>query len=83
MLWREGIYYLAKYNVQSTFVIMKEPKRISVEQFASTQLNRRGNPMTHSYIYRLIREHMKGINKRELWFNYEFTGKSDRIYILI
>jgi hypothetical protein len=60
--------------------------RISVEQYAKTQRNRRGQVMSASYIYRLIRRDMKakkaGIEDKELWFEYELEGDKDRIWIV-
>lgn len=58
--------------------------KISVEQYASQHnsvLSRRGHKMTASYIYRLIRQHIAGTNKRELWFKYVLEGDKDRIFI--
>jgi hypothetical protein len=64
----------------------KDNNRISVEQFALTQRNRRGQPMSASYLYRLIRRDMKakraGIEDAELWFEYELEGPKDRIWII-
>ncbi len=57
---------------------------VSLREYASKHnpvLNRRGKPMSEGYLYRLIREDIKGINSRELWFKYELTGEKDRIYI--
>lgn len=71
-------------------------KKVSLKEYAenyNTRLTRRGKPMSESYIYRLIRQHMgtekdpklanppKGL--RELWFKYEFEGNKDRIWIII
>lgn len=44
---------------------------------------RRNKKMSESYLYRLIREDIKGINNRPLWFEYELTGEKDRIWIKI
>lgn len=59
----------------------KAVNKITVEEFAATQLNRRGKQMSYSYIYRLIREHNKG-KRNDLWFKYEFEGNKDRIWII-
>ena len=58
-------------------------KRISVEQYVKTGevLNRRQQPVSAGYIYRLIRQHIKG-ERSQLPFNYELTGDKDRIYIV-
>ncbi len=46
-------------------------------------LNRRHQPMSESYLYRLIREDIAGKCKRELWFEYLLEGPKQRIFILI
>ena len=61
-------------------------KKISVEDFAlnyNQVLSRRNKKMTPSYIYRLIRHHVEGISKRQLWFEYVMEGDKDRIYIVV
>jgi hypothetical protein len=57
--------------------------KISVEQFAASNklINRRGKPVSPSYIYRLIREHSKGL-RNDVPFNYIMEGNKDRIYIV-
>ena len=45
--------------------------------------NRRGKKMSEGYIYRLIREDIKGTNTRDLWFKYVLEGEKDRIFIVI
>ncbi len=57
--------------------------KISVEQFAAMGkvINRRGQPVSPSYIYRLIRKHNKG-ELNTIPFNYVMEGAKDRIYIL-
>ena len=40
---------------------MKKENKISVEEFAATQRNRRGQPMSASYIYRLIRQDIREV----------------------
>jgi hypothetical protein len=70
-------------NVIPLFIMgNKDNNRISVEQFALTQRNRRGQPMSASYVYRLIRRDMKGIEGKPLWFKYELEGEKDRIWII-
>lgn len=58
--------------------------KISVEQYAATGaiLSRRGKPVSASYIYRMIRQHIKGL-RASLPFTYELTGEKDRIWIVI
>jgi hypothetical protein len=57
--------------------------KVSVEQYAATNqlINRRGKPVSPSYIYRLIREHSKGL-RSDVPFNYIMEGNKDRIYIV-
>ena len=57
--------------------------KISVEQFASMGkvINRRGKPVSPSYIYRLIRKHNKG-ELNTIPFNYVMEGAKDRIFIV-
>ena len=64
--------------VQSTkFIFAYMSKKISVEQYASTITNRRGHPVSPSYIYRLIRQHIKG-QRISVPFNYQLEGAKDR-----
>lgn len=58
--------------------------RISVEDYAKTGviISRRGKPVSASYIYRMIRQHIDG-KRAVLPFEYELTGDKDRIWILI
>lgn len=66
-------------------------KKISLLEYAHTHnpiKNRRGHPMTFSYLYRIIRENEAGVNNkggkpRSLWFKYEFDGDKDRIWVII
>lgn len=60
---------------------MKQINKISVEQYAATIVSRRGHPVSPSYIYRLIRQHIKG-QRTSLPFRYELEGNKDRIWIL-
>lgn len=57
--------------------------KISVEQFAKSGeiLNRRGHPVTPSYLYRLIRKHSKEEIKH-IPFEYVMEGDKDRIWII-
>lgn len=60
--------------------------KISLAEYAAKYnpvLTRRGKRMSESYIYRLIRDDIKGNKSRELWFNYVLEGEKDRIYILL
>ncbi|MES2287342.1 MAG: hypothetical protein V4547_16740 [Bacteroidota bacterium] len=60
--------------------------RISLKEFAlhhNTVLTRRKKQMSESYLYRLIREDIKGNSTRKLWFNYELEGEKDRIWITL
>jgi len=59
-------------------------KKISLKEYAdkhNPKLNRRGFKMSESYLYRLIRQHIKGNNTADLWFKYILEGDKDRIYI--
>ena len=65
---------------------MTKVKEISVKEFAEHHnpiLNRRGKKMSEGYLYRLIREDVKGNGGRELWFDYILTGEKDRILIVL
>lgn len=60
--------------------------KVSVKEFIeeyNPMLTRRGKKMSYSYIYRMIRQHMNGENKRPLWFEYVMEGEKDNIYILV
>jgi hypothetical protein len=57
---------------------------ITLKDFAdnyNSVLNRRGQQMSEGYLYRLIRQDIKGEATRSLWFKYILTGKKDRIFI--
>lgn len=59
-------------------------KKITIREYAdqhNPKLNRRGHKMSESYLYRLIRQDIKGTNTVKLWFNYIFEGDKDRIFI--
>lgn len=62
---------------------MKKGNKITVEAFAELGKvkNRRNQPVTASYIYRLIRQHHKG-ERLSVPFNYVMEGAKDRIWIL-
>ncbi len=71
------------FKVYSTFAVMR---KVSLKEYADNHnkvLTRRGKKMSESYLYRLIREDVKGINTRSLWFNYIMEGTKDRIFIII
>jgi hypothetical protein len=61
----------------------KEQTKISLAEFVSKGIikNRRGKPVSHSYLYRLIREHHAG-SRPAIPFEYIMEGEKDRIYIL-
>ena len=64
--------------------MVKNKKKITLAEYASTynsRLNRRGHRMSESYLYRLIREDIKELGKRDLWFKYILEGDKDRIFI--
>jgi hypothetical protein len=74
------------FNVQSSYLAQmnKKVNKVSLREYAikhNPKLNRRGKSMSEGYLYRLIREDIKGVNTRDLWFKYELTGEKDRIYI--
>lgn len=64
---------------------------ITLREFATkynTMLTRRHKRMSESYLYRLIREDIAGVNMkgnkpRELWFKYTFVGDKDSVRITI
>lgn len=64
-------------------------EKVSVKEYVekyNPKLTRRGKKMSASYIYRLIRNDIKGIqsdDKRDLWFDYILEGEKDNIYILV
>ena len=66
---------------------MKKKQRVSVQDWLdnyNTRKTRRGHSPSFSYIYRLIRNNIKGIGATELWFEYELDPEhKDRIWILI
>lgn len=67
----------------------KTTRKVSLAEYAekhNPRKNRRGFPMSESYLYRLIRETEAGIrtSKQEvIWFNYVMEGDKNHIYILI
>lgn len=57
---------------------MDKEQLITVEEFRQTYLSRRGYPVTHSYIYRMIREYegkIPGKVRLSLPFKYKEVGK--------
>ena len=65
---------------------MSTKKKVSVSEWVdkhNPRLTRRGKKMSNSYIYRLIRQDIKGINTAELWFDYVLEGEKDNIYIIV
>ena len=58
--------------------------RTSVKEYAekhNTKLNRRGHKMSEGYLYRLIRNDIKGNGTTSLWFKYILEGDKERIFI--
>ena len=84
-IWRwkqkRGKDYLVVQSTKFIFAAMSNNK-ISVEQYAATITNRRGHPVSPSYIYRLIRQHIKG-QRISVPFNYQLEGAKDRIWIVL
>lgn len=77
------LHCLEMFNVQSNIAAMS---KVTLKEYATKHnpvLSRRGKKMSEGYLYRLIREDIKGINSRDLWFNYVMEGEKDRIFILI
>lgn len=62
----------------------KNKTKISVEDFASRGIiqSRRNKPVSPSYLYRLIREHHKGLRDK-IPFDYIMEGDKDRIFIVL
>jgi hypothetical protein len=61
-------------------------KKVSLLEYANKYnpvLTRRNKKMSFSYLYRLIREDIKGEATRQLWFNYELEGEKSRIWIIL
>jgi hypothetical protein len=58
--------------------------RISVEQYVASGvlISRRVNPVSVSYVYRLIRQYNKGL-RDELPFSFVFEGEKDRVWIVV
>jgi len=61
----------------------KELKKMSLAEFVKKGIimNRRGKPASHSYLYRLIREHHAG-KRSTIPFQYIMEGEKDRIFII-
>jgi len=69
------VYYICGYMSN---------KRISLKEYAdkhNPKLNRRGHKMSEGYLYRLIRNNIKGTGTTALWFNYTLEGDKQRIFI--
>lgn len=68
------------------FVAMSKHNKISLAEYAAKhnpRKNRRGFPMSESYLYRLIRQDIAGTNKKPLWFEYVLEAPKDHIFILL
>lgn len=66
--------------------VKEQIKKVSLLDYANNHnpvLTRRGKKMSFSYLYRLIREDIKGELTRDLWFEYEMEGDKDRIWIIL
>jgi hypothetical protein len=66
--------------------VKSQIKKVSLLDYANNHnpvLTRRGKKMSFSYLYRLIREDIKGELTRDLWFEYEMEGDKDRIWIIL
>lgn len=64
----------------------KQALKVSVAEFAATHntvLNRRNQKMDASYLYRLIRDDIKGIGTRKLWFKYVLEGEKENVKIIV
>lgn len=63
---------------------MRTQKKVSVEDFVKSGnfTNRRGKPVSASYIYRLIRQHNKG-ERTDCPVKYILEGEKDRIFIVV
>jgi hypothetical protein len=60
-------------------------RKISLAEYAAKynpQRTRRNHKMSESYLYRLIRQDIKGTGTRSLWFKYVLEGEKDRIWII-
>lgn len=62
----------------------KKQTKVSVEEYAKkgTIKNRRNQPVSPSYLYRLIRQHHAG-ERTSIPFNYVMEGEKDRIFIVL
>ena len=62
---------------------MSKQTKITVEQLAAQGMvkNRRNQPVTASYLYRLIRQHHKG-ERASVPFTYVMEGDKARIWII-
>lgn len=61
----------------------KKDNKISVEEYAATGAikNRRNQPVSASYLYRLIRQH-HAKERTTIPFEYVMEGDKDRIFII-
>jgi hypothetical protein len=70
-----------------TFAGMKKNKiKVSLPDYANNfnpVLNRRGTKMSWGYLYRLIRQDIKGKLTKPLWFKYVLEGEKDRIFVIV
>jgi hypothetical protein len=60
--------------------------KVSLKEYAqkhNPKKNRRLQPMSESYLYRLIRKDIAGELTTPLWFEYELEGEKDRIWIIL
>lgn len=75
------LIFILLFNVQSyIFALMQ----VTLKEYAlnhNPRKNRRGHKMSEGYLYRLIRQDIKGSNTCQLWFDYVLTGNKDRILI--
>jgi hypothetical protein len=58
--------------------------KITLSEYAKKHnpvLTRRNKKMSESYLYRLIRDDIKGVSTREIWFKYILEGDKDHIFI--
>ena len=64
----------------------KQKNTISLKEYAekvNPRLNRRGHPMSESYLYRLIRQDREGRLHFPLWFEYELVGEKEKVRIVV
>lgn len=64
----------------------KQKTTISLKEYAekvNPRLNRRGHPMSESYLYRLIRQDKAGTLHFPLWFEYQLEGEKEKVRIVV